>query len=203
MSRRRFLMPRNGIPAGYREAVCLIGDGKAHISIPKVDTTKHPVVSFAFLDNGSFTEDRNVFGCITGTGERLEFGIGWDNTCFSANYGNGYQVVWPKSSSFWNKKVDVTMQYPNNVAINETAAELNQYAVGKTGILTDVWLFGTNRGELKRYYTGEIYRFSIEGQYDMIPVLDPNGTACMYDLVGKKPYYNASPDGQFFCREKE
>ena len=36
-----------------------------------------------------------------------------------------------------------------------------------------------------------IYRFTIKGIIDLIPVLDKDGIPCMYDLVEHKFYYNA------------
>ena len=51
-----------------------------------------------------------------------------------------------------------------------------------------------NNGTVERNMSGKIYYLTIKDNgvlvRDYIPCIDPLGVACMYDLVGKKPYYN-------------
>lgn len=51
-----------------------------------------------------------------------------------------------------------------------------------------------NNGTVERNMSGKIYYLTIKDNdvlvRDFIPCIDPLGVPCMYDLVGKKPYYN-------------
>lgn len=72
----------------------------------------------------------------------------------------------------------------------------------------DIYLFTWNNENIpdKRGFIGRAYDFKI---YDnnvliqhLIPVLDKNGTACMFDKITQKFYYN-SGTGDFLYGEKE
>lgn len=65
-----------------------------------------------------------------------------------------------------------------------------QQVAGTNG---NMWLFARNG--YANYGSFRIYSFSIVNAtsvciLNLIPVLDPSGRPCMYDLVTKKPFYN-------------
>ena len=207
MLRRRELMAdMGGLPAGYRRCSFLQGKGNAstYFVIPAIDITNKPYVLLECM-YPSYLEDTNSFGSILNN-IRCEQGIGWNGDAFAYNYGNGYGgAISPKGSSNAQTASGVfkasqlsgkhlLFEYKNDAfyldGIEQTIARENQYASGDLGIAKNVYLFGTNRGTTKRYFSGRIYRFFVEGQINLIPALDKNGTPCMYDTVSKQPFYN-------------
>ena len=72
----------------------------------------------------------------------------------------------------------------------------------------DIYLLTWNNANVAdtRKFKGKVYNFKIYDNNvlirDMIPVLDKNNVACMYDKVNSKFYYN-SGTGDFLYGEKE
>ena len=83
-----------------------------------------------------------------------------------------------------------------NYVVNDTTHSTVTAKISTFSAPYTMYIFNINRGTGKVYpFTGRLYYFQI---YDgdtlvrnFIPVLDPDGTACMYDLVEQKYYYNA------------
>ena len=207
MLRRRELMAdRGGLPAGYRRCSFLQGKGNAstYFVIPAIDITNKPYVLLECM-YPSYLVDTSSFGSILNN-IRFEHGIGWLGNAFSYNYGNGYggpnsSNDYPnaqtangvfKASQLSEKRL--LFEYKNDTfyldGIEQTIARESQYISGDLGIAKNVYLFGTNRGTTKRYFSGRIYRFFVEGQINLIPALDLNGAPCMYDTITKQPFYN-------------
>ena len=71
----------------------------------------------------------------------------------------------------------------------------------------NIYLFTWNNANKadNRCFKGKVYDFKIYDNdvlvRDMIPVLDKNGVACMYDKVNKKFYYNKR-NRRFLIRRK-
>ena len=58
------------------------------------------------------------------------------------------------------------------------------------------WLFARNRPDVNvEKYHGKIYAFTFaqagSPRLNLIPALDPTGAPCMFDMVTRKPFYNA------------
>lgn len=195
---------RGGLPAGYRRCIYLqgVGNDTTYFVIPRIDITNSPWVLLECM-YPTYSEDINSFGSII-YDVRFEQGIGWNGKSFSYNYGNGYGApvdsgnnaqtengVLP-ASALTGKRL--LFEYKNGTiyldGIEQTIAKNNIYAPGSLGIAKDVYLFGTNREEEKRYFSGKIYRFFVENQIDLIPALDKNGVPCMFDLISKSTFYN-------------
>ncbi|MGN0382785.1 MAG: hypothetical protein ACI4DS_00835 [Eubacterium sp.] len=207
MIRRRAMMAvRDEMPAGYTRLCCLAGAGnnRTYFVIPQIDITNHPYVLFE-VAFPMYTNDTNTFGSILNE-IRFEHGIGWHGSCFSYNYGSGYGTSnYPSppnaqtssgvtlASSLWNKRL--LFEYKEDTfymnGIEQTIARSQMYASGNFGIAKNVFIFGTNRGETKRYFSGKIYRFYVEGQIDLVPSLDRAGVPCMYDTISKTTFYNS------------
>lgn len=196
---------RGGLPAGYRRCSYLqgVGNDTTYFVIPRIDITNSPWVLLECM-YPTYSEDTNSFGSILDN-VRFEQGIGWIGTSFSYNYGNGYGA--PNGDVGNNAQTEngvlpandlagkrLLFEYKNGTiyldGIEQTIAKNNIYADGSLGIAKDVYLFGTNRGETKRYFGGKIYRFFVENQIDLIPALDKNGVPCMFDLISKSTFYN-------------
>lgn len=207
MLRRRELMAdMGGLPAGYRRCNFLQGKGdvSTYFAIPAIDITNKPYVLLECM-YPSYLADTNPFGSILNN-IRFENGIGWFGNAFSYNYGNGYggpnsSNDYPnaqtangvlKASQLSGKRL--LFEYKNDTfyldGIEQTIARECQYISGDLGIAQNVYLFGTNRGTTKRYFSGKIYRFFVENQIDLIPTLDRNGIPCMFDLISKSTFYN-------------
>lgn len=203
--RRRAMYRTGELPAGYCRCEYLqgLGTNATYIIIPAIDITNKPSVMLE-VEYPNYTHDTNSFGSILNN-IRFEQGIGWKGVAFSYNFGNGYgefysgnnvqmadgTVVAAKSMA--NQRLAV--EYKNESiylnGVEQTIAKKAQFASGRLGVAYNVYLFGTNRGTERRYFKGKIYRFSVEGQINLIPALDRNGTPCMYDTVSKKTFYNA------------
>ena len=207
MLRRRELMAdMGGLPAGYSRCSFLQGKGdvSTYFAIPAIDITNKPYVLLECM-YPSYLADTNTFGSILNN-IRFENGIGWFGNSFSYNYGNGYggpnsSNDYPnaqtangvfKASQLSGKRL--LFEYKNDTfyldGIEQTIARESQYISGDLGIAQNVYLFGTNRGTTKRYFSGKIYRFFVENQIDLIPTLDRNGIPCMFDLISKSTFYN-------------
>ena len=194
------------LPAGYRRCEYLqgLGTNATYIVIPAIDITNKPSVMLE-VEYPIYKSDTNAFGSILND-VRFEQGIGWNGNAFSYNFGNGYgawdsarnnaqmadgTVVAAKSIA--NQRLVV--EYKNESiylnGVEQTIAKKAKYASGRLGVAHNVYIFGTNRAYERRYFKGKIYRFLVEGQIDLIPALDRNGTPCMYDTVSKQIFYNA------------
>ena len=195
---------RGGLPAGYRRCSYLqgVGNNTTYFVIPRIDITNSPWVLLECMYQ-TYSKDTNAFGSILGD-VRFEHGIGWGGYAFTYNYGNGHG---PGGNTEKNAQTEngllpanalagkrMLVEYKNDTiyldGIEQTIAKNNIYATGSLGIANDVYLFGTNRGEAKRYFSGKIYRFFVENQIDLIPALDKNGVPCMFALISKSTFYN-------------
>lgn len=195
---------RGGLPDGYRRCSYLqgVGNNTTYFVIPRIDITNSPLVLLECM-YPTYSDDTNSFGSILDN-VRFEQGIGWYGEAFSYNYGNGYGApnsggnnaqtengVLPASDLAGKR---LLFEYKNGTiyldGIEQTIAKNNIYAYGSLGIAKDVYLFATNRGGTKRYFSGRIYRFFVEGQIDLIPALDKNDVPCMFDLISKSTFYN-------------
>lgn len=211
MMRRRIMMSHESeLPNGYTRCEYLQGVGsiKTYFVIPEIDITDHPYV---ILDVAypQYTKDTNAFGSILNE-IRFEHGIGWNGDSFSYNYGNGYGSF-DKSVSTSNGLVSanslsekrIFIEYKNDNfyidGIDQLVSKSDIYAPGQFGVARNVFVFGTNRGSTKRYFSGRIYRFCVENQIALIPSLDTDGVPCMFDLVSRKPFYNQGT-GEFLYK---
>ena len=216
LNRRRMMLAGNGfqidddLPSGYRKCEYLQGRGKGgYIVIPAIDITNKPSVMLE-VEYPNYEYDTSSFGSLLNN-VRFEHGIGWDGKAFSYNFGNGYGALGDgmhnaqmadgtvvAAKSIANQRLVV--EYKNESiylnGVEQTIAKKSKYANGVLGVAYDVYIFGTNRGNELRYFKGKIYRFSVEGQINLIPALDQNGVPCMYDKISHIPFYNAG-NGKF------
>lgn len=217
LNRRRIMLAGkdfsigDDLPSGYRRCEYLqgLGTNATYIVIPVIDITNKPSVMLE-VEYPPYKADTNPFGSILND-VRFEQGIGWSGGAFSYNFGNGYGISGTggynaqisdgtivSAASLANQRL--TFEYKNESiymnGVEQIVAKHNKYYNGNFGVAYNVCLFGTNRYYGFRYFSGKIYRFSVEGQINLIPALDPNGTPCMYDKISHSPFYNAGT-GEF------
>ena len=200
MLRRRGLMVgKSELPAGYKRCEYLqgLGDSRTYIVIPELNIIYDILFSITVM-YPKYTSDTNACGSLIGD-VRFEQGIGWNGRYYQVNYVKGAQIT----SRGAPQKVKITFTaylsrngYPVITMNGETVRYGTYNNSSAKGAVRDVYLFGTNRGNTKRYFSGRIYGFYLEGQINLIPALDRNGTPCMYDTVSKKTFYNAGT-GEF------
>lgn len=154
------------------------------------------------------TSDRNAFGLLdTTNGSRLENGIGWSGTSFSANFGNvglgdaGY-ISFDKTEIYYTP----TNGYINGVnVLNWTAysGSKSSWGVFSQNTTRTAYLLASNRQAGFRAFGGRLYYFTIFDEndkevYKFVPV--PEGmtigsyttpSAGMFDIVNQQFYANA------------
>ena len=196
--RRRGMMYKAGeLPAGYKRCEYLqgLGDSRTYIVIPELNITYDTLFSITVM-YPKYTKDTNACGSLTGN-VRFEQGIGWNGRNYQLNYIKGAQIT--SRAATQEVKITFTAYMTSNSKHKYPVITMNGVQVSyatynnssATGTVRDVYLFGTNRGNVKRYFSGRIYGFYLEGQINLIPALDRNDTPCMYDTVSKKTFYNA------------
>ena len=200
--RRRAMYKADELPAGYKRCEYLqgLGDSRTYIVIPELNITYDTLFSITVM-YPKYTGDTNACGSLTGN-VRFEQGIGWNGNCYQVNYIKGAQIT--SHAATQEVKITFTAYLPSYfepkfpvITMNGVEVSYETYNWSNaTGVVRDVYLFGTNRGNIKRYFSGRIYGFYLEGQINLIPALDRNDTPCMYDTVSKKPFYNAG-SGEF------
>ena len=120
------------------------------------------------------------------------FGYGWGSWSES-NINCAIDTIYNIKFNYLNNRV-ITI---NNNDISILNSNLPQNTTGET-----LPLFAAFYMHLKLMLTGRIYKVQITKGTDLvrdfIPVLDGNGTPCMYDKVEHKFYYNAGT-GQFIA----
>lgn len=124
------------------------------------------------------TNDRWLAGSNTGP----QVYIGWNTNTFVNWELNKVHTV---QNNFMNSRTKV---------LDGTVVAQISETLSSQGTRT-VYLFSANDATAVSMDTCRIYKVQIsDGSSlvrDFIPCIDPLGVPCMYDLVGKKPYYNA------------
>lgn len=197
LRRRGMMVGKSELPAGYKRCEYLqgLGDSRTYIVIPELNIIYDTLFSITVM-YPKYTKDTNACGSLTGN-VRFEQGIGWGGNSYQVNYIKGAQIT--SCAATQEVKVTFTAFLPSYskhkypvITMNGVQTSYKTYNESTaTGAVRDVYLFGTNRGNTKRYFSGRIYGFYLEDQINLIPALDRNGTPCMYDTVSKQTFYNA------------
>jgi len=192
----------SGLPYGYTEVEYLASNGNQYI-----DTGYNPGANA-----GTFTFDIGVKNTYAQSGRgaigsrSIDAGRNWviastvnEGTTFQQfGYGNTYTNVNCASSDKYQRLrsyltdtdyvVDARMDgsvYSSSFTKQTFTNTANVYLFGinNKGSLFSSFPFIGNMYYAKMYQDGVLVR-------DYIPCLDPLGVPCMYDKVGRKPYYN-------------
>ena len=174
-----------GLPAGFQRAEYLQSTGTQYIDLGI--GVKSNTVFKAIFSIDSTATGRSYFGARNSSNERFQI-------VNSIGIGGGYYLVnnvYPVA----NKKYEIEMHangdmYLDGVKRNATTGTFSQVAFER-----HLWLFATNYYDssvgagASTFWKAQIFEGDVLVR-DFIPCIDPLGVACMFDLVGKKPYYN-------------
>ena len=203
MLRRRGLMTQSlgDIPFGYKRCKFLKKSDTAYIDTGIIPD-KRMDYDVVFDVESTYQGTLYVFG--SDSSFRKGFNLSTD---FKA--GTGIRACKFSESSLYETyiKLNSGVQYSVQICKNQFAVNSKVFlALSGTYVCAyRLILFGTNRNG-KAMVDGaycknlRIYSFTISKDGDkimnLIPVLDRNGTPCMYDTVSKKTFYNAGT-GEF------
>jgi len=182
-----------GLPVGFKRVEYIQSSGTQYI-----DTGYKPVpatTKFEFMfQPDNISGNSFLFGCRPDTSATSQYTC---TTYFSTGSVRqdwaGFNTYFPTTNV--NTKYLYTA-YDNSISLNTDS--VTGTITRSTTRLNFNFLLGTvntNGTADDRRFIGKIYfsRLWDNGVLvrDFIPCIDPLGVACMYDLVGKKPYYNA------------
>lgn len=189
--RRRLMcvQQHGGLPAGYQEVEYLESTGTQHINT-EVKTKQSLKIECIFSGNQVSTL---LFGARkTASLDGLAWGFNNTGYAFSG-FGGSTQQNNTTVNTVDGKKHTVVLS--NEVY---TIDDVNQSLPnrGTFSDFYDIYLFTWNNANVvdTRKFKGKVYNFKIYDNNvlirDMIPVLDKNNIACMYDTVSKQTFYN-------------
>ena len=199
-----------GIPLGYKRVEYLESTGTQYIDtgFTCTSTDNYSIienVEWTSWDNSSSSTWNAVEGQ-TGLTNQAFFGPQGKNTTNKFYYGlesGGITYVEPTYTSLNERHIYELTRENGNSIIKKDNVEL--YNGAKNGPLISKYLIfgcwndsGSNiysLNSLKNYGTKIVKNGSLVR--DFIPCIDPLGRACMYDLVGKKAYYNQGTGADF------
>lgn len=178
------------LPQGFTRVEYLESTGTQYIDTGfKVDDTCGYDIKWMALN----ANDRIIFGT-KGAGDSrwVLSGINNPNVNLSWNtsYGGvglGLNKIQTAQMNYFNDRKRILNDTPLE---NITATLSSNASTYNVGIFAGYW----GASSVSLYSTCRIYYAKItkgtEVIRDFIPCIDPLGVPCMYDLVGKKPYYN-------------
>lgn len=194
----------NGLPVGYTEVEYLESTGTQYIDtgyIPKPTATYKSTFQLT-----NITTTSGAWFCVFGS---VESG----NTIFTELFlprasgaGNVNQVLAANhnssNSTYIRKDYAWAINTPYDFEMTTTDVSINGVSQGSITVDSSVsyshsiYLFARHENDDSVRYnvSAKIHSFKIlEGNtlvHNFIPVIDPLNIPCMYDLVGKKAYYN-------------
>lgn len=198
-----------GVIKNYTEVSYLESTGEQYIDLGlyPTESVSRTKITFSFSDT---TSNYAIFG---GRNESSKNSF----TLFALNTTavNGFRFDVNSQNSIATKDAIIfdpahkyEFEYDGNYAsiTNLNTAESKSIYIGPPSTLTSypVCLFCVNtRGTKGTFLKGKIYSFEYEDggtKLTLIPVLDSNGVACMYDKVSGKVFYNQGT-GNFIAGE--
>lgn len=177
------------LPIGYKECKYIESTGTQHINT-EVKTKQSLKIECIFSGNQVSTI---LFGARKSASlDGLTWGFNNTNYAFSG-FGGSTQENNTTVNTVDGEKHTVVLS--NEVY---TIDDVNQSLPnrGTFSDFYDIYLFTWNNANVAdtRKFKGKVYNFKIYDNNvlirDMIPVLDKNNIACMYDKVNKESYYN-------------
>ena len=185
-----------GLPQGFTRVEYLQSSGTQYIDTgyKPNNTTEYEIVGY-MNPSGVFGVSRwsgeptyDTFGAHSITANPLDYYGRYSSNKYLNLPSSVFskQIVWKHTSTNISIKnvIDGTSYVNQNIVTDVFQSTYN------------LWIFGfNNMGTILSRSVGcKINTFKIWDNgvliRDFIPCIDPLGVACMYDLVGKKPYYN-------------
>ena len=183
---------KSRLPLGFREVEYLESTGEQWIDTGVAPSNITPIVKLKFIPTQLYSSGNyGIFGCFGANNNRFQI--------FYNSIGIGTYVskTWPANTAY---EVELNGKVPF-ATVNGTV-ETSGYSNANGFSSYNMYLFTRNSADvadngvpLKLYYC-KLWNNDVLIR-DFIPCLDNNGIPCMYDLVGKKPYYNQGTGDDF------
>lgn len=192
----------NPLPAGVKAISYLESTGTQYINTGLLSTANSSVdISFGFttMDAGASNNAAIFGGRNSQTSQTFTlFKLASVTPQYFRFDCTGQKMVGGANDMAWNTDSVYRFVYENGTAttINATTGEQYSLAIPAPSTFTKnyIVLFGVStNGSIGTYMKGRIYHYSYSdgvNRIDLIPVVDADGVACMYDLIGKEFYYN-------------
>lgn len=198
-----------GVIKNYTEISYLESTGEQYIDLElyPTESVSRTKITFSFSDT---TSNYAIFGGRNESGKN-SFTLFALNTTAVNGFRfdvNSQNSIATKDAIIFDSAHKYEFEYDGNYAsiTNLNTAENKSVYIGPPSTLTSypVCLFCVNtKGTKSTFLKGKIYSFEYEDgdtKLTLIPVLDSNGVACMYDKVSGKLFYNQGT-GNFIAGE--
>lgn len=185
-----------GLPAGFQRVEFLQSTGTQWIN-----TGVLPANEMEFECKFTFTSLVSSNLTIIGSrdGDKRCQPIGVYNNRWSASLGGSYDANGTSVSANTPYMITSTITNGQTITINVNGSQAST-CTSTTGLpAQELYIFGRNfygnTDPVDSRVNGRLYFLKIKSNdtlvRDFIPCIDPLGVPCMYDLVERKPYYNA------------
>ncbi len=179
----------NGLPIGFQEVEYLQSSGTQYIDTGvTINTATDEVELYYELLSG--TQYKWIFG---EHDTNARFGLGSGDGTNRRNIAYGSSTTQKADTYFLNSQ---HYYKANTEGVYIDGAKMVNYSSFSS--TSTIYLFNLNLNNINYCTSSRIwgYKHSRDGVLirDFIPALNPAGRPCMYDLVGKKAYYNLGTD---------
>lgn len=194
---------KNTLPAGYTRLDFLESTGTQHIDLrfkpnneSGIKCEHHTSRAENILLAGSRNGDSRWLAAIARGGAYTD-GYGWNEWIFW-DFVDGLRKAIGRVN-FKNDRTASLSYSDGKVSTSQISGTIPQHAIS-------AYLFAYNfDGVAAMHYKGKVFSAELTQGPDivcsLIPVLDPTGEPCMFDLVSQQPYLNAGT-GQFIAGVK-
>lgn len=181
------------LPPGYTRLKCLVG--KKGSNLTWVDTGFDVDGTIRWVLDTEFTGTNQWHGAFLGDNKRFEVDTG--ETRYSFNIANSERYYSGRSESWVRRSVDIDL--PNRtVAWSDAEPQEIVTVPAWSGTGRDILLFARAQyvggnppsSNISKVYRSTLYKGG-ELKQDLVPVLDPNGVPCFFDLVTGEQFTNA------------
>ena len=152
------------------------------------------IVEFQMIEQSD--KQQGIFGARSGNNNNFTLFTGWGIDMLQADYGSNDNLAGYRASiENFNLNEKNVIEMSNSLIVNNTLIK-EMDLISFNGNLS-MYIFANNDGgkiqlpaTMKLYYMKVYDNETNKVVLDFIPVLDKEGTPCMYDKVEKKFYYN-------------
>lgn len=192
------------LPAGFTELEYLESSGTQWINPEAFALGSSIEVHAELIATGAFVGAEHITGgwvlqLSSGT-NNIGFGVAWA----VGYYDGGHIVLYPGVNGVMpGSGISARLDYKSMVAeVNEVSKNIENYYPPNMPAGAPLYMFCTasynpSSGDItaKRFLIGKIRNLKIWQQLgkafrDFVPVLDANGTPCMFDKISRKSFYN-------------
>lgn len=180
-----------GLPLGFTRVEYLESSGTQYIDTgfkPNPTTTKFEL-SYSTTSSSTFPFGSRVSSNFPSTHSCTSY---ISSTSVRADWAGSNSVAFSTTSGKINNLICENNKMTLNGSDYQGSVEKSSSYLDYNFLLFNMW--DGSSGVRATGFTGKFYKAKLWDNgtliRDFIPCIDPLGVACMYDLVGKKPYYN-------------